>query len=146
MYTGQTNYYKVKNPNKYVGNPDNVVYRSSWERKFMIWADKCESVIKWGSEELYIPYIHPVDKKPHRYFIDFFCIIKDSNGNLNKYLIEIKPEKFTKFPVMPKRKSKRYLDEIVQYETNKSKFAAAEEFCKVNGLKFIILTEKHLGI
>lgn len=146
MYTGQTSIYRVKNPSKYKGNINNVVSRSSWERRFMVWADNSPSVISWGSEEVVVWYKSDVDGRPHRYFLDFFCEIKDKDGNIQKYLIEIKPEKFTKPPIQPQKKTKRYLEEVVQYITNESKWKAARKYCEERGMKFLIITEKALGL
>ena len=75
--------YKVKNPSKYVGAVDNVVYRSSWERRFMVYADTNPNVVKWNSEGLVIPYVSPVDGKVHRYFPDFWIEVKDEKGKIS---------------------------------------------------------------
>ena len=58
--------YKPLNPNKYAGNPMNIVYRSLWERKVMVYCDKNPLVIEWGSEEIIIPYLSPWDGRMHR--------------------------------------------------------------------------------
>lgn len=139
-------FYKVENPKKYLGNVQNVVFRSSWELKFMKWCDANSNVLEWGSEELAIPYISPVDKRIHRYFVDFYMKIKDVSGQTNKYLVEIKPAKFLIPPKQPKRQTKRFINEVVTYSINQAKWKFAEEFCKDQGWKFIILTEKDLGI
>ncbi len=144
MYSGKTSIYRVKNPSKYKGNLNNIISRSDYERRFMVWADNSPSVIEWGSEEIFIPYINQVDNSAHRYFVDFYIKIKDKDGNITKYLIEIKPEKFTKEPVKPKRKSKSYVAEVIQYLTNESKWEAARRYCDERDMKFLILTEKHL--
>ena len=60
-----------KNTEKYKGDFSNIVYRSSWELKFMHWADESKNVLEWSSEELVIPYLSPLDNKMHRYFVDF---------------------------------------------------------------------------
>lgn len=138
--------YKVINPKKYVGNPDNVIFRSSWELKFMKWCDSNPNIIQWGSEELSIPYVSPIDKKVHRYFVDFYISVKDGSGNISKYLVEIKPYRFTLPPKQPKRQSKRFLQEVATYAVNQAKWKFADEFCKDNGWKFLVLTEKELGI
>ena len=83
--------YKIKNPDKYLGDPSNVIYRSGWELSVMNWADTNPSVVKWGSEECVIPYICETDKKIHRYFMDF--IIKYKDGRT--VLVEVKPAKET---------------------------------------------------
>lgn len=138
--------YRVKNPAKYRGDINNVIYRSLWELKFMNWCDANSSVVEWGSEIAIIPYISPIDRKPHRYFVDFYAKIQDKNGGVKKYLIEIKPEKFTKPPAIPKRKTKRFIDEVFQYGVNEAKWKAAFEFCTDRGMQFMILTEKDLGL
>lgn len=138
--------FRTKNPAKYAGDIQNIVYRSLWELKFMKWCDENPSVEQWGSETVIVPYISPVDKKIHRYFVDFYIKIKDKNGNLNKYLIEIKPERFTKPPDISKKKTKNFINEVFQYGVNEAKWKAAFEFCQDRNMKFMILTEKDLGL
>lgn len=138
--------YRPKNPQKYAGDPTNIIYRSSWELRFMIWADEKPSVTKWRSEETVIPYISPIDNKYHRYFVDFQVQVKTKEGTLKTYLIEIKPESQTKPPEIQRRVTKKYLTEVVNWGKNEAKWKAAREFAKDRGWEFIILTEKHLGI
>lgn len=135
-----------KNPSKYKGDLENIVYRSLWELRFMKWCDLNESILEWGSEIVVVPYISPVDKKVHRYFVDFYMKVKDKNNNVSKYLVEIKPERFTKPPEIPKRKTKRFIDEVFQYGVNDAKWKAAFEYCEDRKMKFVILTEKDLGL
>ena len=143
VYKGR---YKVNNPKKYRGDTDDVIYRSSWELQFMKWCDQNEFVLEWGSEIAVIPYKSPIDNKVHRYFVDFYVKIRDKNGSIQKYLIEIKPEKFTKPPEIPKRKTRKFIEEVFQYGTNQAKWKAADSYCIKNNLKFLILTEKDLGV
>lgn len=138
--------YRVNNVEKYKGDITNIVYRSLWELRFMKWCDSSKSVIEWGSETVIIPYVSPVDKRIHRYFVDFYIKVKTSSNLIEKYLVEIKPERFTKPPEIPERKTKRFIDEVFQYGVNDAKWKAAFEFCKDRNMKFIILTEKDLGI
>lgn len=138
--------YRVINPLKYKGEINNVVYRSLWELRFMKWCDGNASILEWGSETVVIPYVSPVDRKVHRYFVDFFIKVLDKTGKTQKYLIEIKPEKFTKPPPIPKRKTKQFIDEVFQYGVNEAKWKAAFEYCEDRKMKFMILTEKDLGI
>lgn len=138
--------FRTKNPAKYKGDINNIVYRSLWELRFMKWCDTNPSVEEWGSETIIVPYISPLDRKVHRYFVDFYMKIKDKNGKIEKYLIEIKPERFTKPPEIPQKKTKRFIDEVFQYGVNEAKWKAAFEFCEDRNMKFIILTEKDLGI
>lgn len=138
--------YRVQNPLKYSGDINSVIYRSLWELRFMKWCDENDSILEWGSETVIIPYISPLDRKIHRYFVDFFVKVKNRNNEIQKYLIEIKPEKFTKPPEIPKKKTKKFIDEVLQYGVNDAKWKAAFEFCKDRNLKFMILTEKDLGL
>ena len=139
-------FYRIANPSKYRGDIHNVIYRSSWELRFMKYCDHNSAIVEWGSETMIIPYKSPVDNKIHRYFVDFYVKIKDSEGKITKYLIEIKPEKFTKPPEIPKRKTKRFIEEVFNYGTNQAKWKAANEYCQDRGMKFLVLTEKDLGI
>ena len=84
--------YRPSFPRKYKGDPSNVIYRSSWEYKFMKWCDITPSVQEWGSEEIVIPYLSPWDGRYHRYFPDFYVKVRSKNGSLKKYIIEVKPK------------------------------------------------------
>ena len=128
-------------PKKYKGDYRNIVYRSSWEYKFMQWCDNTSSVIEWGSEEIAIPYISPVDGKRHKYYPDFYVKV----GN-KKYMVEVKPTRQTKEPRTQKKITKRYVTEVVTYSVNKAKWKAAEEFCKDYGWEFMLITEKELKV
>lgn len=138
--------YRVLNPLKYRGDHTDVIYRSSWELKFMKWCDTNSSVIEWGSEVVVIPYRSPVDNKIHRYFTDFYIKVRNKKDESIKYLIEIKPEKFTKPPEIPARKTRKFIEEVFQYGVNQAKWKSANEFCIDRGMKFMVLTEKDLGI
>ena len=138
--------YRIENIKKYKGDISDVIYRSSWELKFMIWCDSNPSVLEWGSETVIIPYRSPVDNNIHRYFVDFYIKIKDKDNKVLKYLIEIKPEKFTKPPPIPQKKTKRFIQEVFNYGINQSKWEAASSFCKDRGWQFLVLTERDLGI
>ena len=138
--------FKPKNPQKYKGDFTNIVYRSLWELRFMKWCDMTPSVEEWGSETVIVPYVSPLDKKVHRYFVDFYIKVRNKNDATQKYLIEIKPERFTKPPVIPQKKTKRFIDEVFQYGVNEANWKAAFEFCQDRNMKFMILTEKDLGI
>tara|TARA_R100000908_G_scaffold47921_1_gene23743 strand:+ start:497 stop:952 length:456 start_codon:yes stop_codon:yes gene_type:complete len=138
--------YRVANPKKYKGDIKEVVYRSSWELKFMRWCDYNSNVLEWGSETTIIPYKSPVDSKIHRYFVDFYIKVRNKDGKASKYLIEIKPERFTKPPPIPKRKTKRFINEVFTYGTNQAKWKYANEYCLDRGWEFLVLTEKDLGL
>lgn len=138
--------YRVSNPFKYKGDIQEVIYRSSWELKFMKWCDLNPSVLEWGSEITVIPYKSPVDNKVHRYFVDFYVRVRSRDGVITKYLVEIKPERFTRPPEKPKRQTKKFIDEVFLYGTNQAKWKAADEYCLNRGMKFLVLTERDLGI
>lgn len=136
--------FKPKRPEKYNGDPTKIIFRSSWERKFMNWCDSNPSIIEWSSEETIIPYVCPTDNKSHRYFVDFKIKIKQKSGNIKTYLVEIKPFVQTQPPKVPERKTKRFIQEVMTYGKNKAKWDAANVFCKGRGYEFIIITEKEL--
>lgn len=136
--------FKPKNPEKYVGDANNIVYRSSWELKFMIYCDTNPNVLQYASEEIFIPYVSPVDNKVHRYFPDFLMKVKKADGNISKILVEVKPKSQTKPPVPGKRKTKKFLNEVKTWMINESKWKQAEEFCKDHNMEFMIITEDHL--
>jgi hypothetical protein len=135
--------YKPKNPQKYVGNPDNIICRSLWERTFCKYLDENSNVIRWSSEELQIPYVSPVDNKVHMYYPDFLFEVKKEN-EIETIVVEIKPDKQTKEPKRGEKSNRTFLTEMVQYQINKSKWDSASKFCSKNGWKFMVLTENNL--
>lgn len=132
------------NKEKYKGsNP--IIYRSSLELKTMRWFDKNSNVLSWGSESVVIPYIGP-DGKMHRYFVDFVCEMRRKNGEVEKFLIEVKPQNQTQPPIItPNKKKKTILYETYTYATNLAKWQAAKEWCNRKNMKFLVLTEKHIN-
>jgi hypothetical protein len=138
--------YKPIFPEKYTGDPTNIVMRSSWETRFANWCDRNPSVVKWSSEETIIPYRCPTDERVHRYFVDFKIQIKNKEGLLRTYLVEVKPLKQTMPPVYPGRRTQRYLTESLTFMKNQAKWNAANEYCKDRGWEFKIITENELGL
>jgi hypothetical protein len=138
--------YQPKNPQKYRGDVNNIIYRSLWERKFLVYCDTNENVLEYASEEIALPYRSPIDNRIHRYFPDFYIKVKEQTGQIKKYIIEIKPKKQTIEPKVQKRKTKSYIYEVVEYAKNQAKWKAAEEFCKDRMWEFKVLTEDELGI
>lgn len=134
------------NKSKYAGNSREIIYRSSYELKFMKWCDTNPSIIEWSSEEISIPYRSPLDNRVHRYYPDFYIKVKEQNNNIKKYLIEVKPHRFTQEPKIPKRKTQRFINEVKQWGTNLAKWQSAKEYCIDRGWDFKIITEKELGI
>jgi hypothetical protein len=138
--------YKPENPEKYIGNSNNIICRSSWERRACRYFDRNPNVLRWASEEFSIPYVSPKDGKVHRYYPDFLIEIKQRNGKVKKFVVEVKPYKQTKPPVRGKKVTKSFLYESLTYEVNQAKWSAAREFAADNGVEFMILTEKELGL
>ena len=138
--------YTPKNPKKYKGDYHNIIYRSLWERKFMVYCDNSDNILEWGSEEIIIPYLSPWDGKIHRYFPDFYIKVKQSSGNIKKFIIEVKPKKQTRPPKPVTRKTRKWLNEIKTYSINDAKWKHAKEWCENNNMEFKILTEEELGI
>jgi len=108
----------------------------------MRYCDLNDDIIYWASEEIVIPYISPLDNRVHRYFPDF--IIKTKHNK--KFMIEIKPAKYTKPPKAPKKKTKAFMRESVEFIRNMAKWKAAQKYCEDNNLEFKVFTEKELGI
>ena len=133
-------------PRKYKGDPTNIVYRSLWERKFMVYCDKNQNILEWASEEIAIPYRSPIDNRVHIYFPDFYMKVKETNGKIKNYVIEVKPAKQTIPPKKPKRQTKGYIREAYEYAKNQAKWKMAKEFCADRQWEFKVVTEKELGI
>ena len=133
-------------PRKYKGDPTNIIYRSLWERKFMVYCDKNQNILEWASEEIAIPNRSPIDNRVHRYFPDFYMKVKETNGKIKNYVIEVKPAKQTKPPAKPKRQTKGYIREAYEYARNQAKWKMAKEYCADRQWEFKVVTEKELGI
>ena len=138
--------YKIKNKEKYIGNLHECKHRSGWERIYMKYLDSNPSVLEWGSETIKIPYYNPVEKRSRRYFVDFYAKVRDKNGYEQRYIIEIKPSNQCFPPKEPKRKTKAYKEAIMAYMVNQAKWKAAYKYSEKREWKFIIITEKELGI
>lgn len=141
-------YFKPQYPNKYVGNGD-IIFRSSWEYKFMVWCDNHDGVVLWSSEPVFVNYISRQDNKVHKYYPDFYFKAKQGDGTFKEYLVEIKPKAQIQKPQMPKKTSKKALESYKflceAYIKNLDKYRAAKEYCKNRGWNFIVLTEDTIG-
>ena len=133
--------FRPTNPKKYIGNTKQIVYRSLLERRFMRYCDLNEDILYWASEELPVRYYNPLDKKYHRYFPDF--VVKTVNNE--KFMIEIKPSRQVAKPKTPKKKTKSYMRDSLEYIKNQAKSQAAKYYCDDNGMQFKVITEKDLG-
>lgn len=136
--------FRPSHPEKYDGDPTNIIYRSRLELRYMQYLDSNSGVIKWSSEETIVPYFDPVRKRWRRYFPDF--IVRTKVGTT---MVEIKPSKETEAPtgMMHKdgRKNRRLLREQLTYATNLAKWSAAKEYCDDRKWRFQIITERDLG-
>lgn len=139
-------YFKPKHPEKYKGDPTNIVYRSSWELKLMFYLDEHKDVIQWSSEEFFIPYRSPIDGRIHRYFPDFYVKKKNKDGKIEIAIIEVKPSGQTVPPKVQSNRTRKYLNEVYTWGINNAKWAAAREFCSDRDWSFHIFTEKELNI
>ena len=142
-YSGK---YTPINPKKYKGDPHRITYRSLWERKFMVYCDTSDSILEWGSEEIIIPYLSPVDGRIHRYYPDFYIKVKRADGKIERSIVEIKPKAQCSPPKTPQRKTRTFYKAIKTWAVNEAKWKYATEFCDINGIEFKILNEDHLGI
>jgi len=129
--------FSPKNPNKYVGSKKELLCRSLWERRVCKFLDESTGVKKWSFEEIEIPYVHPIDKKIHRYIPDFLIQI-EKNEQKKSILVEIKPNKQVNLKESASRNEK------ILFEINKAKWQAAQKFCEKHGMEFKILTEKEI--
>ena len=143
-YDYKQGFFRPKHPKKYIGDPTNIVFRSGWEKRVMQSLDENLNVVRWASEEIIIPYISPIDNRPHRYFVDFYVEAKLADGSIKKMLLEVKPAAQTKPPTTPKRRTKRYITEVMTYGVNEAKWKAAREYCLDKGWEFRIITEAEL--
>lgn len=133
-----------KNPEKYAGDPKNIITRSSWETKTMNFLDGNVNVLMWASEEFNIKYVSPLDNKVHRYFCDFLAKMRLRDGSTRTYLIEVKPNKECSVPTT--KNKKQFLIEMQTYLVNQAKWEAARAFCTQKGLTFLVLDEYDIGI
>lgn len=143
-----------KNPHKYIGDLTKIISRSSWEMRFMTWCDLHPNITKWNSEGVTVPYISPLDNRPHRYYVDFWVLI-ESEGVKKQYLIEVKPLAQTKLPnkkltskvnegKATTSQLKRYNRELRVYLVNMAKFQAAVKYAVNRGMEFQVCTENFL--
>ncbi len=140
--------YEPRNPEKYIGDIHNIIYRSSWEHRFCTYCDTNELILKWSSEPIEIDYYNPLDKKDHKYNVDFYIKVLKESGGEQDWIIEIKPEKQTKKPIYEGvntlSKLKSYNRNMQIWITNQAKFKAAKEWALKRGFKFGVIDENFL--
>lgn len=130
--------FTMTRPEKYVGTKV-PTYRSSWEWSFMRFCDTNESVQKWASEAVQIPYRDPLTGRHTVYVPDFFIQYVDKFNKMHVELIEIKPASQTILERVGKNKYNQ-----AQYVKNQAKWQAANIWCKQQGIKFRIVNENDL--
>jgi len=128
-------FYTPKNPKKYVGK-HTPRYRSGWELTFMTFCDNNDSIIHWASESIKVPYRHPLTGKPTIYIPDFFVVYQNKRGQQVAEVVEIKPKKES--IIESKRANARTMAIVA---VNHAKWAAANAYCRANGLTFRVITE-----
>lgn len=121
------------NSHKYIGDKDNIVYRSSWELSMMQRLDMSANCLEWVSEEVVIPYYSIADSKNRRYYMDFYVKYKDDIT----CLIEVKPFEQTQRP-----KNTKNPNAIKTWITNICKWNATLDYCERRGWRFYIFTER----
>lgn len=140
-YKGKFN---PKNPQKYAGNLDNIIWRSTYELKVMKYLDENSNVVEWSSEEIVIPYKDPTQNKWRRYFPDFLAKIRRPDGSIQTLMLEVKPYEQTKEPKVQKKRTKKYITEVTTWAVNDAKWKAARELCADKGWEFRLITEKEI--
>jgi len=142
-------FYQVKNIDKYIGNPKKCFFRSKWEYFFMIYCDNTDSIKRWSSESITIPY-QDEKGKYHRYIPDFLIERIDKNDPMrfDRVIIEVKPYKETQKPMKPVKQTlqalKNYEYQLKTFQKNLFKWSRSKDWAKKNGYMFVIMTEKHL--
>jgi hypothetical protein len=137
-------YFVPRNPQKYLGNLKNIIYRSSWEENMCVFLDGNPNILRWGSEEVVVPYVKPTDGKVHKYYIDFLVQYKNKTGKVITELFEVKPQKYTQPPRAVGKNKKTQLYEQVTYAINIAKWKAASLYATQKGWKFRIVTERDM--
>lgn len=139
--------YRLINENKYQGDPNSIIFRSSWEYIFCSYLDNNQSVIKWKCEDPVITYTD-LRGKIHRYYPDFYYEQKTDNGDLRRVIVEIKPKKELYPPEKPKKQTAKSLENyeyaVRTHIKNKLKWSTALEYAKKRKMEFIIITEDQL--
>jgi hypothetical protein len=141
--------FSPKNPNKYIGDVNNIICRSSWETRFCNFCDTNDKIIKWSSEPIGIPYYSRLDQKVHTYYVDFYIKVEKHDGRLEEMILEIKPQKQTIKPVLEATRTttkslKAHNDRMRTWITNMCKFEAAKEWAEKRGFQFRVVDEKFL--
>ena len=136
--------YKLNNPEKYIGDPDKLMYKSSWEQSAFFMCDNNPNIVRWAYEFIPIKYAKPVGAgfKITTYFPDLYLEYFDRDQNFIKEVLEVKPKNQTQ--PSKKKKTETRLYENYVYLVNKAKWEAAKAWCTPRGIKFTVITENGL--
>lgn len=140
--------YILRNPEKYLGNPNNIVIRSSWEKYAFEFCDNNPYILAWHSEEICIDYMKPIfvngrlTTRPGKYFPDLYVEYYNSKNEYCRELIEVKPAKQAR-PSKARSQSTKFYENYV-YIVNSAKWAAAQVWCEQRNIKFSVVTENKL--
>jgi hypothetical protein len=140
--------YVPKNVQKIIGNPEKITYRSGWERQVFMEFDSNPAIIAWGSEQVEIPYKHPLKNRWTVYIPDLIVVYMDKHGTKHVEMMEIKPLKETpgyrRKSVRTGKEMKLTEHDQIAQAVNAYKWAAAQHYCKKRGWAFRVLTEENL--
>ena len=75
----------------------------------------------------------PIDNRVHKYFPDFYIKVRESTGQVKKYVIEIKPKKQCIEPKVQKRKTKAYVREVCEYAKNQQSGKQQQSIARIVG-------------
>lgn len=129
--------FQPQNPDKFIGGKLPFA-RSSWETAFMRFCDGHPNILKWASENVKIPYRNPLTGKITNYVPDFMIQYQDKNGKTLVELIEIKPKSQTVI------ENARGRGDKLATMVNAAKWTAAQEWCKMKGIHFKVITEEQI--
>jgi hypothetical protein len=136
-----------------------LFYRSSWEKRIMIWLDNKPEITKWGAECIIIPYISREMKdddlrnKERSYYPDFYYELKSSDGSIQKVVAEVKPHKDFEMACKFLSENIKIKDNLtvkglknLEYDfkmaqKNAAKWTTMIDWCQKKGFEFIIITE-----
>lgn len=136
--------YTPINPEKYIGDVNNIRFLSSWELHFNKFLDNNVNILAWSSEEISIPYFNPQKGRVSKYYPDYWIKYNNKEGKVTTNIIEVKPFSQTQAPKTRGKNRKTQLHENITWAVNNAKWEAAIAFCAAHGTKFRIITEKEL--
>lgn len=152
--------YTLKNPNKYMEKIAPPICKSSWEERIFLAMDVNPYIIRWGYEPFSIYYDSPKTKSKDIYKPDVYCECDNGKGGVDKWLIEIKPQKFSVLPKEPKppkpnltpkqlarynKKVARYNEQKFEVIVNHAKWHAARKWCEKMKINWLVLTEQNVN-